>query len=593
MKRINLLTCAAVAAMAVTLAPGTQAQTLQVLTAGSSAQFGTFAVAAYNLAKAGGATAFHYTVKSGACPKPTASPSVCYAYINDDSRSTAIPFEPANIWVVWSTNGIWAYASVDSTVGVRSFLAYPRARLSLGTQPATSATSNYNFWGDGTADTTLTTAVISALNGKALTAANTDIRPEDALFATNRSLNTLGYGSVADGRTGHAGQFLIGSPIKSAFGSGTATPVSFNLTADGTITDPISGQTIPAANAFTTIPVGAAPIVFLANAATGSATASATNVSTTNAASIFSGTSCSSSLLTGATTGAFLNAVLREPLSGTMNTTEYSVFVPGGHSQETGLSNSTNPVNLACTDGGKRFRAIGTGDEVKAVQNSYSATVPTSNAVGYSFFSFESTGNSAAYKYITLDSKDPINTSYSNGALPTCPVVGGQFTCPVVGGTSFPSLRNGSYTAWSVYRLITDATGQSAASTLVAKAESLVNSNIPDFVPFDPQCATTTTVNGATNANDPGLDVYRAHYIPSTITTTPNTISLTANDGPRNTTNVSCSVIRGSLAHLSLGGGPLNTNGGETGGDVGGTIEGPFSATSLPAVPGPTQAPNH
>jgi hypothetical protein len=66
------------------LAPGASAQTLQVLTAGSSAQFGPFAVAAYALAKNGGATAFHYTVKSGACPGST-----CYAYLND-SRSITV-----------------------------------------------------------------------------------------------------------------------------------------------------------------------------------------------------------------------------------------------------------------------------------------------------------------------------------------------------------------------------------------------------------------------------------------------------------------------------------------------------------------------
>ena len=591
MKQIKLVSGALATAMAVAVAPSIQAQTLQVLTAGSSAQFGAFAVAAYALAKNGGATAYHYTVKSGSCVpvSGTTPPSTCYASVHD-VRSTAIPSEPANVWVVWSSNGIWAYASVDSTVGVRAFQAFPRAQFALETQPATSATSNYNFWGDGTPDTTLTTAVFNALNNHAFTAANTDIRPEDALFATNRSLNTLGYGLVKDTRSGHSGQYLIGAQIKSAFGSGTATPVSFNLA--NSSPDPISNQTAPASSTFITIPIGAAPIVFLANASSGSVTASATNVTSANAAELFSGTSCSSSLLNGAGTGS-VNPILREPLSGTMNTTEYSVFVPGGHSQETSLSNATNPVNLPCTaGGGKRFRAIGTGDEVKAVQNGDS-TVVNLNEVGYAFFSYESTGSNAAYKYITLNSVDPITGTYSNGSLPTCPVVNGQFSCPVKGGTSFPTLRNGTYPAWSVYRLITDSTGQSAASTLVAKAEALVNSNIPDFVPFDPECAITATLNGAANANDPGLDVYREHYIPSTITTTPNPLSLTPNDGPRNTTNVTCSVVRGSLPHLSLGGGTFNTNGGETGGDVGGTIQGPFSPSKLPTVPGPTMSSNH
>ena len=579
MTKFQNISGALVTAIAATLAPHASAQTLQVLTAGSSAQFGTFAVAAYNLAKAGGATAYHYTVKSGSCTPAAGSttpPASCYASVHD-VRSTAIPYEPANVWVVWSSNGIWAYASVDSTVGVRAFQAYPRAQFALETQPATSSTSNYNFWGDGTADTTLTTAVFNALNNHAFTAANTDIRPEDALFATNKALQT--YPSSTK---------YVGSPIKSTFGTGTATPVSFSLLS-GT-KDPISGGTIPSSAAFVTLPIGAAPIVFLANSQSGSATASATNVTSANAASLFSGVgNCAGSLVNGVSSSAALDPVLREPLSGTMNTTEYTVFVPGGHSQETGLTSSTNPANVTCGSG-HRVRAIGTGDEVKAVQNGYASSELT-NAVGYAFFSYESTGTNAAYKYVTLNSVDPINSAYSNGSLPTCAVVSGQFTCPVKGGTSFPTLRNGTYAAWSVYRMITDSTGQSAASTLVAKAESLVNSNIPDYVPFDPQCATTATVNGAANANDPGLAVYREHFVPSTITTTPDAITLNVNDGPRNTTNVSCTVIRGSLTHLSLGGGTVDS--GETGGDVGGTIQGPFTASAPPTTPGPTMTSNH
>ena len=51
----GILGAAALASFAA-LVPNSSAQTLQVLTAGSSAQFGPFAAAAYNLAAAGGAT---------------------------------------------------------------------------------------------------------------------------------------------------------------------------------------------------------------------------------------------------------------------------------------------------------------------------------------------------------------------------------------------------------------------------------------------------------------------------------------------------------------------------------------------------------
>jgi hypothetical protein len=558
------------------LAPGSSAQTLKVLTAGSSAQFGPFAVAAFSLATSGGASAFHYTVKSGSCPGTT-----CYAFLNDSRSITVsgvkhtIPPEPGNLWVVWSTNGIWAYLSVDSTVGVRSFSAVPRATLAmaaLASMPV-STTTNFPYWSDGKPDTAMTSTVYSALSGKAITAANTDIRPEDALFATNRALNTLGYGLVPDPRSGHSGQFLIGNPIESHFSTAIANPVSFAIAGGA---DPFSGSVGPAE---ITLPVGAAPIVFVASTATGSTVAAATNITTANAASLFSGVgNCASSLVTGAT--GIVDAVLREPLSGTMNTTEYTVFVPGGHSQETGVAPPTvgsnkNPLALACGTG-FRYRGVGTGDVVNHV-------ITTPNTLGYAFFSYESVGGGKTDRYLEYNGHDPLfpaSHTYS-GALPTCPIVSGVYSCPITPATglSFPNLRNGTYTAWSIYRVITDSTGQPNTQALVAKAQALVDNNIPDFVPFTPVCATS-----ASGLNDPGLDVYREHFVPSTIVTIPDAISITPNDGSLGAT-VTCRTIRGTLPALTLGGGT------EAGGDVGGIIQGPF--TTSPTVPGPTEGQPH
>jgi hypothetical protein len=547
----GVLALAATAAFASALS----AQTLQVLTAGSSAQFGPFAEAAWALATSGGATAYHYTVKSGACPTSTQN-TTCYAYLND-SRSTSIAPEPGNLWVVWNSTGIWAYLSVDSTVGVRAFQAVPRATLALNL-PATPQ-SAYNAYFDGKADSTITTAVINALQGTALTAANTDIRPEDALFATNRSLSTLGYATT--------GNSLIGNAIQSAFGTSPAVahPVSFSISSSGA--DPFSGTTPPA---FVTIPIGAAPVVFLANAASGSVTANATNITTANAGILFSGTNCDSSML-GLTSGTAINPILREPLSGTMNTAQYSVFWPS-YDQENNINDGNaapgstsnvgiNPLQQKCIAGnGYRYRAVGTGDEVKAVQNTasgYSGYTATTNNVGYAFFSYESTGNNASYKYLTLGGIDPINSTYSTGALPTCAVVNGTYSCPVGLGASFPNLRNGTYPAWSEYRMITDSTGQANAQTLVNKADALVSPTIPDFVPFTPVCGATKSTS------EPGLTHYREHFVPSTITTVPDSISLTPNDGSRGTT-LNCGTF--TLPYLSLGGGT------EAGGDVGGTV---------------------
>jgi hypothetical protein len=578
MRFIKAITGTLALAACATLASSASAQTLQVLTAGSSAQFGPFAVAAYALAKNGGATAHHYTVKSGACPSSTAT--TCLAYIRD-SRSSSIALEPGNLWVVWSTNGIWAYLSVDSVVGVRSFSAVPRATLGLAALASlpVSSTTNYTYWADNTNDTALTSTVYAALNGKALTAANTDIRPEDALYATNRALNVLGYGLVADTRPGHSGQFLIGNPIKSDFSTAIANPVSFAIAGGA---DPFTGQTGPAE---VTLPIGAAPIVFVASTATGSTVANASNITTGNAQLLFMGNNCTSAVVHGATGN--INPVLREPLSGTMNTTEFTVFTPGhpsaGHSQESGINlanANTNPLQLPCTTGGTRFRAVGTGDDINNV-------ISHPNDLGYAFFSYESVGGGKTDRYLELNSIDPLaikgGGAYT-GTLPTCPVVNGQYTCPVANGASFANLRNGTYSAWSIYRIVTDSAHQATAQTLVSKAQSLVNSNIPDFVPFTPVCA---VAKGQTN--DPGLDVYRQHFVPSAgsktdILTIPDAISITPNDGSIPAT-VSCTVVRATLKPLTLGGGV------EAGGDVGGTIEGPFTTT--PTFPGPTESAPH
>ena len=562
MKSMKAVLCVLALASVAAVAPAAHAQTLEVLTAGSSAQFGPFAVAAYALAKSGGATPFHYTVKTTNC---TTGSTSCYSSLEDSRGGTSnpIPNEPGNLWVVWSTKGIWAYLSIDSTVGVRGFQAFPRAKLALAALSSLplSTTTNYTYWADGTKDTALTSTVYSALNGAALTAANTDIRPEDALFATNRAIS-LGYSAT--------------NPIKSFFSTTTAHPIKFSL-ATG-VADPVSGETIPAANAFETLPIGAAPIVFIVNSSVSAATnLRVTEGGTNNAALLFSGKgNCAGNLLDGVASTVMLSPILREPLSGTMNTTEFTNFSlkAGGESQETGIT--TNPAHQACPSGSTthfRDRAVGTGEVVKAVQG---ATTPVAvNPVGYAFFSYESVGGSTSYKYITLDGYDPINATYSNGSLPTCPVVDGAYSCPVANGKSFLNLREGHYRSWSMYRMISDASHVASAKTLVSEAQLLVNSSIPNFVPFTPVCSLSPT-----GSNDPGLDVYREHFTPAGVT-----LPIPGPDDGPIQASVHCTIKPATLPYRTLGGqGSSNT---ESGGDVGGVIEGPFTGNPTP-FPGPT-----
>jgi hypothetical protein len=211
----------------------------------------------------------------------------------------------------------------------------------------------------------------------------------------------------------------------------------------------------------------------------------------------------------------------REPMSGTMNTTEFTVFrcgnTAGGcpitgnsedKSQEFGVNppagGANNPLDLPCGPlAGTRQRAIGTGEMVgTAVYN-------TTDSIGYTFFSYGNVSKLAGnvdYGYLTLGEVDPIQTSYTNGELPVCvSSTGVSGVCPATPGASFPNLRSGAYKSWSVLRVVTNASGINLTNTkaLVTAIQDNVNSTVPDFVPFNAVGA------------DPGLQLYRSHYLQS------------------------------------------------------------------------------
>ncbi len=355
------------------LAPLCGAQTAQVITAGSSAQWGVFSEAALALAEAGSPThtAFHFTIKGNCVDSGVTGP--CAAL--QDQRGAGVPKEPGNLWVVWNNdasgnpNQVWAYLSVDSVVGVRSFSAFPRSTLQISANTAAAAPDQKDLldFAPGTsgsgavfsdADTPLPSTVRSVLSGQALTAANTDIRPEDALFATNRALAALDL-SNADGLGYNAGDAITDQL------GGQAFVENFALFG----TDPVSLSTIPAANLYQTIPIGAAPIVFFGNTTTttaghlGSAAINnlkvATSTVTSNdAETLFSGTTCTSAMLGFTGTTVNVNPILREPTSGTMNTTEFTNFRQAGiGSQEINVGDphtaGNNPLTAKpCVAGG-------------------------------------------------------------------------------------------------------------------------------------------------------------------------------------------------------------------------------------------------
>jgi len=529
MTRIKIVFAALSLAAIMNVGSQANAQTLKLVLAGSSAQWQTLALGAYNggnCVSGGTAPCFHYTNSS---------------FNLTDTRPTlkggSAAVDTGNIWIIWdsaATPNVWAFIKVDSGVGDRCYFAQPHCNVNVTTFPAPSNLIGTTLWGDNSSDTLPSTAIQNLFTSATalVTAAASDIRAEDALFATCRAnsklgggadgLAGLGYGVNASGvcpKFGAALANLQGQDIQSAYPGSTSTAhiLAFALTGK----DPFSGTAVPVA---TTVPVGAAPVIFVVSR-TG-ALAGATNATDAEVQTMFSGANCDGGVVGGS--GGPVSVYLREPLSGTMNTTEYSVFRyvnAIGKSQETGV-NAVNPLSSTCNSGGSRYRAIGTGEEVKSVLNSNANH--GNDGIGYTFFSYgnvSSIANNANYGYLTLDGIDGIFHIYGTtidpgqpstpGVLPaasnlpaTC---SGAFPCPEKaiwkGNLSFPNLRNGSYRAWSNLRSISNGTALSALATLIQSSQTYVVSSTPDFVPA-----------AKVGSLDPGLPLLRSHYLQEGIT---------------------------------------------------------------------------
>lgn len=579
MSRMKSIFAVLVLTAIVCIAPLAQAAVaVQVTIAGSSAMWQTMALGAYSLAGAGGG---HWTSNGNA--------------VNlTDTRVSPVDVDAGNIWIVWNAGAtkVWSFTKVDSVVGDRCYFAQPRCTVSAPLANLSGSGSNEissTLWGDGSSDQALPAGVQSLFaSGTFVTVAATDIRPEDGVFAVCRANSILGSGSkggaASDGTDGlgynavnasgvcpanglgQSSGAYVGNPIKSGYPGSTATAnvLSFNIKG----VDPISGTAIPA---FSVVEVGAQPIVFITSRS--GALAKLTNASQAQLEEAFSGTNCDASAF-GLSAGG-IGIFLREPLSGTYNTTEATVMrhptVYGGVGPSTILGSSmeenvgaNNPLagqSGTCLAGaGARYRGIGTGEVVKWVQNSNSKIAM--DGIAYTFFSYgnvTSIANNPSYGYIALNNVDPIFASYgpqsstgtgydpgqpaTAGTLPaagnlpaTC---SGAFPCPEskiwADGLSFPNLRNGTYSSWSIVRLVSNGTPLANAKALVAKSQQFVVADVPDYVPF-----TKTTVTGL--PVDPGLALVRSHY--------------QQYDG----------------AGTLLGAVPINSGSTEAGGDMGGQI---------------------
>jgi hypothetical protein len=316
-------------------------------------------------------------------------------------------------------------------------------------------------------------------------------------------------------------------------------------------TDPITGTKIAA---YTVYEIGAAPIVFLTTRQGNLKNVS--NASEQQLQQVLSGTNCDAGAFGSSFSGP-INVFLRDPLSGTYNTVEntvarYPTVYPNpvqGLSQETNVNAPANGYLLngyssACAAGtGQRWRTIGTSEEIKAVFNSNSSTVFSTNArdgIGYAYFSYGNVNtsgqvlsDSANYGYLQLNGVDPIWASYGIGKaidpgeptgagqlpgqadLPTA-ICANSFPCPENqiwgGGASFPNLRNGTYRSWSLLRLIATGTSGTNASTLISAAEKAAVLDTPDFVPVAKQTITAAENPFGYAITDNGLLLLRSHY---------------------------------------------------------------------------------
>jgi hypothetical protein len=513
MKSISVVAAAVLAFAAASV----NAQTVAVAMSGSSALYLELGQAS---ASFGPASPCHWTTTSK-------------IFTLTDNRFSPALTDSGTAWITWSPgtgscgSPTGAYVvnldvSTDSTVGNRCFFAVLSGSAPAGGPGCVLTTTATSVAGAGalnlpTADTTLPPAIITLLaTGNSgspfhINASATDIRPEDAAFATERALAPCG--SVVSGQylglgyqtaTPNLGVAIAGSSLNHA-GGGSFNVAGFNLTGH----DPVTSGTV---RSFSVDPVGAVPVVVFVNPSdtTGLGSLAVTNIDRAVLSGYFDGTlgrvtDVIPQTFTSNTAGTFV--YVREPLSGTYNTFEFNIpnnqenqsSVDVGLAALNAFNNSLAVPNLNCGVGGVqgtgstatvlqnplqetglhsgvttggRFRAIGTGNEVAAV-------LAQSDGMGFAFWSAANFKNAlpSNAKYLTVDGIDPLRDTWVDGAVPTA---GND----LLGDVSFSHIKDGSYPIWSQLRVVCDTSSScTAVSSLTSSALSFLSPFQPDFVP--------------------------------------------------------------------------------------------------------------
>ena len=484
-----------------------------------------------------------------------------------DSRGT---FDAQNAlgWIEWSgtadgktLTNVCVYLALDSIQGQRMFFATNSAGMPAGTINFPGGCSTgFPIAGDNQVplfppDTALPASICTALQGRAWNAAPTDIRAEDALNGAQRACGAYNVSGSGFGYT------CSGTPSEIKSGVGGSTKQSQTVNYQITGTDPISGGKVAHTAAgtdghpYASINAGGQALIVLVNtndtSSDGFGNAALKNINLPDLGRVFTGgaTRTRDVIQTAGLASKGFAVLSREPFSGTFNTFEFEVtrirefnntledltnnsggFIPNGPGipAPSGWANANggttgNPMDWKHTStGGLKVRVIGTGEMVATIASNSSTDIggnALTNQIGYTFFSFGNVKPAIGLaKYLTVDGADPINDSYTTGALPSC-------TAPCPGAVTLSHIKDGSYPIWNYLRFVTtgplgasDTSGNClAGATVCAMVKALQASYalIPDLVPISQMEAfrshyTLSTLNGVNSIGHNGFK----HYTP-------------------------------------------------------------------------------
>lgn len=499
----------------------TNAQNVQFLGSGSSALFQELGQAAFNIVNVPAGTGCLWT--SGASSPSNNPPAAGTDYFAfRDARPGGIANngdENGKLFIAWNQNGsgncaapaagfvVYAYMQLDSVLGDRCYFENDGsghtgclliALLNGAVDPA--AGGQISTQNDVPGGIQLPGAVQAALLGGATAGhsfvAGTDIRPEDAVFATQRALapcnrlvqrqffNDVTYDLLGLGYNGANPN--IGVPIQGdgIYGGGTFNVVNFNITG----LDPITSAAAPS---FSVSTVGAQPILIVVAPTTDGAVGQMTDITAYTLSQFYAGNLGRTTDLAGVSVGEPMDFLEREGLSGTFNVFEYSI--PQSTQFHTGQLTANcnaggtvlqNPMQLDTAPGvfgpGVVYRAttIGTGNMASFINSA-----PNGKPVlGYYFWSAGNVKGKTVSKYLKVNGIDPIESQIGTppagcpnpwvytGIIPGSGAVGD----PGVSCVTFNSLNAGDYPIWSALRLV----GPPANPGVSAMITALNNLNV-------------------------------------------------------------------------------------------------------------------